>query len=1350
MPGECGDADKVYNVCEVCGYKQYSHDVYGTANPNEKHDWSGIKWVMGTCENPVKTEYAVCSKCLATKRTATAPVAMTDAEIEKAHKKVVARWLTNATCTTEGVVEYACSVCNISMGYGKQAQSHAWIKGEKLEDATCYAAALYQVTCSKCNTVTTKTYGATLPHNWVKTLFESKCKEVNDWYELKCTNKDCKASNADYGKVYIDHTAPAVCTYTATTNKWLLDNKDKIVGYNDTIKNEVVDCLTAGTRYVYCATCGDDPTTQDKPAAGKIELIKVTGSLGNHNMVDVHRAATCVLPERYTKACSLCGYEQPAYDAFGDETFTRVPGGDVAGNGTHNFHYSAAGVGSSAYNYLAGLNADAQKIAYATDQMRREAAGVGKSWRIGVVHPTCNSTGYIYARCENCPEQQILFSLAPDATKHVIDMATATLIAAEDCSATNAQWGYDDPKYAVYAGNCKVCNATGVTVTATTLTHNWVSKVIAKPQCELPGTLSKTCTKCGATATELIPALGGEHVFEPYVWEATCSNVAQAGYKCVNCPAEKGNREDVGTALGNHAIQLHKDYLAKGYTAPTCGAAGRGYWICTNPKCTESDSVGDFNKTYNFRVIPATDHTYVRKEQAPTCGEDGYEWYQCSVCGTKETDHKGWTSFVTPSGKTETNVYHATGKKALDAANAADNHTIGGIATKMKLVKKDVPATCTTGKHDVYQCVVCGYQAKHNESNTVNKNNHAAAKKVDIMLKPTCTEEGLDKYYCSACKETYYVATDAAHDWKLIKTTTPATCGVDGKGDYECQLCKIVNKDQTIKATGKHTPGEYKVVPATCDYPAMHGNWCTVCGKATASVANVSGSEKLGHKWEITSWITEASCTKAGLANKTCKVCGLVAKDYTNNKHPLYGTENQLIVKAGEHTYGELAVVPANCLYNEGIAKTCKVCGDVQYLENVKKAEADKEYKKYEDANAAEAKAAYAIHNWQWVAYENTTTGALSCLNPNGWAQLKCTTCGESFTKANTAHYPAALWAAFQTWDKHTWTDEKILLDATCTTDGVMSRVCTVCKIAQTTTFKGEHDYAGAVIEINGNGTYAYKRCNRCGAPAQAIELEGVTFIKCGEKHIGNIVEFAGRPATTTASGLTAGTMCDNCGVIVTGGDIIPVANCEHIWETVPAVAATCTTAGSTEGTKCSKCGEWKVKPVVVDALKHKLEDRAGKAAECGVDGYTAYKACVNPGCDYEDGKVVIKAEPHELTVIEAVAPTCTTAGNTKGEKCSKCGYEVAATYLAPLGHTEKVIAAVAPTCTTAGSTEGKVCTVCNAELVAVKEVAALGHTITSTFAFDRDATGKIIGKIRTDVCSVCKVSTETKLGLHD
>ncbi|MCC8106710.1 MAG: Ig-like domain-containing protein [Clostridiales bacterium] len=133
------------------------------------------------------------------------------------------------------------------------------------------------------------------------------------------------------------------------------------------------------------------------------------------------------------------------------------------------------------------------------------------------------------------------------------------------------------------------------------------------------------------------------------------------------------------------------------------------------------------------------------------------------------------------------------------------------------------------------------------------------------------------------------------------------------------------------------------------------------------------------------------------------------------------------------------------------------------------------------------------------------------------------------------------------------------------------------------------------------------------------------------------------------------------------------------------------------------------------------------------------------------------------ITHMEAVAATCTTAGNIEYWYCSDCGcyfsdealtVEVSASdvVIPATGHTVVTDAAKAATCTTSGLTEGSHCSVCGEVLVAQKMVAAIGHTATGIWVTTKEATCAAAGT-KVQYCKDCgtivKTETIAKLTTH-
>ena len=93
-----------------------------------------------------------------------------------------------------------------------------------------------------------------------------------------------------------------------------------------------------------------------------------------------------------------------------------------------------------------------------------------------------------------------------------------------------------------------------------------------------------------------------------------------------------------------------------------------------------------------------------------------------------------------------------------------------------------------------------------------------------------------DKAFCDICGSAYGELDSTNHAGGTeVKNAKEATCGADGyTGDTHCKGCgEIVAKGTAIKATGKHTYGDWRVVKeATKTAKGEKQRTCSVCGHA--------------------------------------------------------------------------------------------------------------------------------------------------------------------------------------------------------------------------------------------------------------------------------------------------------------------------------------------------------------------------------------------------------------------------------------------------------------------------------------------------------------------------------------
>jgi len=217
----------------------------------------------------------------------------------------------------------------------------------------------------------------------------------------------------------------------------------------------------------------------------------------------------------------------------------------------------------------------------------------------------------------------------------------------------------------------------------------------------------------------------------------------------------------------------------------------------------------------------------------------------------------------------------------------------------------------------------------------------------------------------------------------------------------------------------------------------------------------------------------------------------------------------------------------------------------------------------------------------------------------------------------------------------------------------------------------------------------------------------------------------------------------------------------EHTEETLGAVAATCTTDGLTEGKKCSVCDMTLVAQETIPAA-HTTTKTEAVAPTCTEAGNIAYWTCSgvcgktysDEACTVEATDTVVAATGHDTTKTDAQAATCTEVGCIDFWFCNTCSkiysdeaYTTEITAEEALipanGHTEEALTAVAPTCTETGLTEGKKCSVCDEILVAQEEVAANGHT-ESDWIIDTEAQIGVAGSKHKE-CTVCGETLATE-----
>ena len=283
----------------------------------------------------------------------------------------------------------------------------------------------------------------------------------------------------------------------------------------------------------------------------------------------------------------------------------------------------------------------------------------------------------------------------------------------------------------------------------------------------------------------------------------------------------------------------------------------------------------------------------------------------------------------------------------------------------------------------------------------------------------------------------------------------------------------------------------------------------------------------------------------------------------------------------------------------------------------------------------------------------------------------------------------------------------------TCTENGEKQRDCSRCDYFETEVinYLGHSIVVDKMVEptCTEPGISEGSHCSRCGETIVTqviIEAKGhnyftvvtepnclnggfttYTCLDCGHSYVSDYTDAKGhketvdsaKAPTCTQEGLTEGSHCEACGLVLTKQEIIPATG--HTEKIVEGYDSTCDKEGKTDGVVCSVCGKVLTAQSIISAKGHNYTSVV-KEPTCTADGYTTYTCTV---CEdsYKSDYVTAKGHDFETKVT---APTCEKEGYTT-YRCKTCGYAVEKADIVPaLGHNYET-EVVLPTCESGGYT---------------------------------------------------------------
>lgn len=415
-------------------------------------------------------------------------------------------------------------------------------------------------------------------------------------------------------------------------------------------------------------------------------------------------------------------------------------------------------------------------------------------------------------------------------------------------------------------------------------------------------------------------------------------------------------------------------------------------------------------------------------------------------------------------------------------------------------------------------------------------------------------------------------------------------------------------KDEDVISMGGNAP--------TCTENGMsEGLYCTVCD------CSLTGEmlEATGHSYLVTESF-EGSCTEAPFKVYTCR-CG---DSYTVHESKLTG-----------HKY-ETEIIAPTCKKAGYSVNTCSVCGENSVTDFTSPTGHRLFIRNDESYCEGHGTYEYYCISCEYTEYVTIDASEL---------ETKTVTVESTCTEGGSVSEVCVLCEATVSTEMlspkgHTYSDEWTVDKAASPTEnGEKSRHCINCDARTDIT---EIEFEGCLHENTSIVNEKEPTCNEEG-------YTGDTVCTCGETvFFGEVIPATGKHTGGTAS-CKDKAVCDVCGNAY--GDVNPENHKNVV--TDKAVSATCSARGLTEGSHCDACGVIIVKQTETQKLQHSYSSVV-TAPDCVNGGYTTYicSACNDTYRGDETSK--LGHNMSDFTVIEK--PTCTEKG-IKISECSRCGH---------------------------------------------------------------------------------------------
>ena len=477
--------------------------------------------------------------------------------------------------------------------------------------------------------------------------------------------------------------------------------------------------------------------------------------------------------------------------------------------------------------------------------------------------------------------------------------------------------------------------------------HDYRQTASTAATCTEAGSVTYTCTDCGDSYTETVPALGHNY--------AAADDAGDTIYTCTRCGEQHSEllpREYVSvktgktteaytfdgeqsfTHTGDAAIARGELTVVQGtgtkvsYSA-SASASVSGYtdggYNCVASKLIDGDT-----STYYWSTSSQTSGMYARVDlgaevrfdavqiSAPAHGD-----YCTNANVQLSSDGRTWTTIgtFTSSRSTAVTKTYAVPSSVESfryiqvALTTARNYwwqlseIAWGSYDGATFARAAASGTVQTGTAPMTEVRFTGvaagttYYVIGGTRYVIEvEADHVHSYQEVSRTAPTCTEDGVTTYRCETCGDTYTETTPATGHSYTAAVTAP-TCTEKGYTTYTCTACGDHYTANEVAALG-HDYAE-TTVPATCTENGSVTHTCTRCGNSYTETLPATG-----HTYTVSG--SEATCTEGGKTVHTCTVCG----DTYTETTPALG-----------HDYKAVVTSPT-CTEKGYTTYTCKRCGD--------------------------------------------------------------------------------------------------------------------------------------------------------------------------------------------------------------------------------------------------------------------------------------------------------------------------------------------------------------------------------------------------------------------------------------